>query len=80
MGRNERSLMTEQRPHVPQLRPDTAKNRWFLFCFAVVGLFWLRCATYRILVPQPRIESQPSEVREWSSNHWTAREFLTEGF
>lgn len=46
-----------------------------MFCFVVVCLFWLCCATYRILVPQPRNESRPSKVREWSSNHWTAREF-----
>ena len=37
------------------------------------GVFYF--LAWRILVPQPGIEPQSSEVEMWSLNHWTAREF-----
>ena len=54
-------------------------NRRFLFLFLFLILFWPYCATCRILVPRPEIEPGPPAVEVWSPNHWTAREFPTEG-
>ena len=60
---------------------DPHSQKQFFVCLSsFCCLLWLCCSTYRILVPQPRIEPQPSKVRERSSNPWTARGFLTEGF
>ena len=39
-------------------------------------IFWLHCATCRIIIPRPGIEPVPSAVKAQSPNHWTAREFL----
>ena len=37
--------------------------------------FFGHAAACGILVPQPGIKPEPSEVKAWSSNHWTAKEF-----
>ena len=41
---------------------------YFIFCF------WLHCAAYGILGPEPGMESSPPAVEAWSLNHWTTRE------
>ena len=43
----------------------------FFFFFS----FWLCLVACGILVPQPGIKSRVLAVKEWSPNHWTAREF-----
>ena len=45
----------------------------------VFGFFFFGGAGW-ILVPQPGIEPTPLAVKEWSPNHWTAREFLVAMF
>ena len=45
--------------------------------FCCFGFFLAAtCVTYRILVPQPGIETMPSAVKAWGPHHWTTREFL----
>ena len=46
----------------------------FRSAFVFVGFFWLCCAAYRILVPQPGMESIPLAVEVRSLNHWTIRD------
>ena len=48
-----------------------------LFCFLN---FWLSWAVYGILVPQTGMEPRPLALREWSSKHWTTRDFLGNHF
>ena len=36
---------------------------------------WLHHVACGILVPQPGIEPAPLAMKDWSSNHWTVREF-----
>ena len=45
------------------------------YFFLCVCLFWLHRMVCGILVPQPRIQPVPPEVKVWNPNHWTAREF-----
>ena len=51
---------------------ESKNSQSFLFFF-FAGFF----APYRILVPQPRIESRPLAIRAPTRNHWTARELST---
>ena len=44
---------------------------------ALVPFFLTTPCSLRDLLLQPGIESRPSAVRVWSSNHWTIREFLS---
>ena len=41
-------------------------------------IYWLCRVAYEILVPRPGIEPRSQQLRAWSPNHWTAREFPTQ--
>lgn len=40
-----------------------------------VYVFWLYCMAHGFLVPQLGVNPMPLEVKVWSLNHWTSREF-----
>ena len=51
-------------------------NSLMVFRKGIFGfVFWPCCVACGILFPWPGIKPEPSAVKVWSSNHWTAREF-----
>ena len=50
-------------------------ERIFIYLF-IFSFFWPCHTACGILVPWPGIELRPLAVKEWSTNHWTTREFL----
>ena len=45
--------------------------------FFFFNFFWLCCAAWGILVPQPGIEPMSLAVKAWSLNHWMSRDVPT---
>ena len=60
--------------------PMGAGNSFSFFSFFFSFFFWARRATCGILIPRPGIEPGPLAMKEWSLNHWTAREFPGKSF
>ena len=56
---------------------ENPMNLLFLYYYFYFWLYYVAC---RILVPQPRIELQPTAVEALSLNHWTTRESLRPTF
>ena len=54
--------------------PSSHAKHLFFFFFS----FWPHCMACKIWVPWLRIEPVPPTVEVHSSNHWTAREFLSQ--
>ena len=63
--------------HLTNLFLEHQKESVSLYYFKkIFCIFWLRCTAYRILVPQPGVETSPPTLAVQSLNHWIDREVL----